>query len=487
MLVALVLRLFHLGSQSLWVDEILTWRSAAPTGAFDWSDFFANSHGPLVSALSHVQMRLLGQSEWALRLPFALATVLLVPVVARLAGRVAGPRAFLWGAWLVALSPLATWYGQEMRNYAFAFLFSALALDATFGYRASGDNRDLARLALWSALGILTNLNTGLLLPVLLVALLVSPPAGRNRWFAPLFVLGAVALVLSPWIAHYVERIAFARLAPGRAALPDETPLRGATTFTWGAIPYTFFVDAVGYTLGPSLRSLHAHVGAAALKPHLVPIVATGIVFGAVLLAGIVSLRRRPFAQVLCVAAIASPILAVTYFAMMNFKPYNPRYVASGLPAWWALLAAGFAALPGRARVLAAAAALLLCLASLRNHYFAPAYGKEDYRGAAAMLAHAVAPGDSVLATGAYAPFEYYRAGGFRTWWLGFAADARMEPKFEAALDTTGATWVVVARPEELDPAGRFERWLQQAHRPQVTTFEGIRVYRIAARPDSLR
>jgi hypothetical protein len=38
----------------------------------------------------------------------------------------------------------------------------------------------------------------------------------------------------------------------------------------------------------------------------------------------------------------------------------------------------------------------------------------------------------------------------------------------------------VISRPEEFDPAGRFERWLQSTHRPQVTTFPGVRVYRIA-------
>ena len=486
MLVALVLRLFHLGHQSLWIDEIFSWRAASPHGSFNWGDFFINTHGPLLAAMSHAQVLLLGDAEWALRLPFAIASVLLVPAVAFLARRAAGPKAFLWAAWIVALSPLVTWYGQEMRNYAFVFLWSALACERTLAYRETGRAADLALLALWSAVAFLTNLNAIMLVPVLFLALLVSPPRGRPRVW-PLLVAGAaIGIVLLPWALQYIHLLELQRLVPGRAPLPDEAPLRGATTFTWAAIPYTFFVDAVGYTLGPSLRALHETSAGEAIRPHLVEIAATGLVFGMVALAGAWSLRGRRFTLALLLAVFLVPLVIVSYFAIMNFKTFNARYVSSGLPAWFALLAAGFAALPSRLRTVAAAVALLLCVASLRNHYFDPVYGKEDFRGAAAFLRAEVAPADSVVATGGYAPIEYYLPGRYRVYWLGFAKDERMEPRFDAFLNRTGgATWVVVSRPEEFDPPGRFERWLQVAHRPRVTTFPGVRVYRIAP-PDSL-
>jgi len=481
MLVAFGLRLFHLGFQSLWIDEIFSWRAASPHGSFNWGDFFINMHGPLIAALSHAQVRLLGDSEWALRLPFAFASVLLVPAVAFLSRRVAGPRAFLWGAWIVALSPLAIWYGQEMRNYAFAFLWATLACERTLAYRESGKASDLALLALWSVLAFLTNLNAMFLVPTLFLALLVSPPPGRPRVWPLVLAAAAIGVVLLPWALQYVHLLEFHRLVPGRAPLPEETPLRGATTFTWAAIPYTFFVDAVGYTLGPSLRALHETSPGEAIRPHLVPIAATGLVFGVVALAGAWSLRGRRFTLVVLLAVFLAPLVVVSYFAIMNFKTFNARYASSGLPAWFALLAAGFVALPSRLRISLAVAALLLCVASLRNHYFDPVYGKDDFRAAAAFLRAEVAPSDSVVATGGYAPIEYYLPGRYRVYWLGFARDERMAPKFDAFLNRTGgATWVVVSRPEEFDPAGRFERWLQGAHRPQVTTFPGVRVYRIA-------
>jgi hypothetical protein len=243
----------------------------------------------------------------------------------------------------------------------------------------------------------------------------------------------------------------------------------------------------VGYTLGPSLRALHEGSVFAAVRPYLVPIAASGLVFGGIALAGVWSLRRDRFKLFLCLAVLLVPFVFVTYFAVMNFKTFNARYASSGLPMWFVLLAAGFVALPARLRIAAAGAALLLCLASLRNHYFDPSYGKEDFRAASAMLAREAVPADSVVATGGYAPIEYYLPGRYRVYWLGFAQDERMAPKFETFINRTGgATWVVVSRPEEFDPTGRFERWLESAHRPQVTTFAGVRVYRIAP-GDSLR
>jgi mannosyltransferase len=431
--------------------------------------------------MSHAWIGLFGDSEASLRMPFALASVALVPAVAFLARRAAGDRTFLWAAWITALSPLVTWYGQEMRNYAFAFLWAALAYDATLAYRATGRNRDLALLALWCALGVLTNLNALLLIPVLFGALVLSPPKGRGRLVPPLVALVAIGVVFLPWALHYLGLLEFNRLVPGREALPLEQPLRGTTTFAWPAIPFTFFVFSIGYTLGPSLRALHASTALAMLKPHLLEISATGVVFGALALAGVWSLRRRRFVLLLFVTAIVVPLASVTYFALMNFKTFNPRYLSTALPVWFVLLAAGLVALPRRPRIALALGVVLLFAASLKNHYFAPDYAKDDFKGAAALLARSAAPSDSVVVAGGYAPIEYYAPGRYRVYWLGYAQDDRMAPRFAPYLNRTGgATWVVVARTADFDPHGRFERWLAQTYRPGVTAFPGVRVYRIA-------
>jgi len=484
---ALALRLFHLGHQSLWVDEIFTWKAAIPHGLFGWADLLDDTHGPLVSAFLHAWIGVFGDSEFALRLPMALATVALVPAIAGLARRVAGERAFLPAAWLAALSPFVVWYGQELRNYAFVLLWATLALDATLAYRASGRARDLALLVLWSTLGVLSNLNGVLLLPVTFGALLLGPPRGRPRVLPLAVGLGVLLLVLSPWILRYLGVLEIHRLVPGRETLPSEEPLRGASTFSWPAIPFTFYVFSVGYSLGPSLRALHEQSAMAAIRPHLPVIALTGALFGALALTGFAALGRRRFARVLLAAAILLPLVFVSYFALMNFKPFNPRYLAVALPAWFALLAAGWAAWSRPVRVLAGALVLALFGVSLAQHYSHVEYAKEDFRGAARDLAGRFAPGDSLVLVGGCSPLDYYRrllpanAPRGRTYWLGYARDDRMAPRFSTFVNRTGGTtWVLVSRPEDLDPNRRFEPWLVTTYAPEVLTRTGVRIYRIA-------
>jgi len=128
--VAALLRLFRLGHQSLWIDEQFTLRSAGLPGGFAWRDLLDNVHGPLHSLAVAAAAAVFGTSEWALRLPSALAGIAFVPVMAWLATRFAGRDTAVPAVWLAAASPFAVWYSQECRNYAFVMLAAAAATAA---------------------------------------------------------------------------------------------------------------------------------------------------------------------------------------------------------------------------------------------------------------------------------------------------------------------------------------------------------------------
>jgi hypothetical protein len=202
-------------------------------------------------------------------------------------------------------------------------------------------------------------------------------------------------------------------------------------------------------------------------------------------------LRRRRFELALLGAAFLVPAMSVAYFALQNFKTFHPRYLGVALPGWFVVLAAGWVAYGRAGRLLLGAGVLVLFTCALANHYGNPAYGKDDFRGVTAYLGAHLAPGDSLVVTGNYAPMLYYwrdrlpfdRPPVPRVFWLGYAADERIVPRFTPLVNTQGgATWVVVSRPEDLDPAGRFDPWLRAHYRPEVRDFPGVRVYRIPPR-----
>ncbi len=468
------------------MDEIFTWHTASPAGPLTIADILGNIHGPLVSTLLHFWMQTFGDSEFVLRLPMALASVALVPAVAYLARAAAGDRAFLPAAFLAAGSPFLGWYGQEMRNYAFAILFATLQIWATLRYRATGETKHLVALAATAIAGGLSNLNALLLVPVLLAALAWDPPPRRNRILPLVFVALAIGIAMLPWALHAMRQVEVERLMPGRDLLPGEAPLRGETTFTWPALLYTFYTFSVGYSLGPSLRALHEDASLAALVPHAAAILTTALVFGVLVLSGLHSLRRRAFPLFVLVASIAIPLALVTYFAVMNFKTFNPRYVSVGIPAWIVLCAAGLSALPTLARRVSSSLVALLFALSLAHHYFDPAYAKEDFRSATRDLARLVRPEDRIVAAGNFSPLEYYwrgRTPPFSLYWLGFARDARMAPEFGKLRATAGGvTWVFLSRSHDQDPGDRFERWMLAAYQPNVRVYPGVRLYRIGPR-----
>jgi uncharacterized membrane protein len=485
---ALLLRLFHLGHQSLWIDEVVTWQSAGGLHPVTLRHFLVNVHGPLHQFVLFVWMRLAGDSEFALRLPSALAGVALVPAFAGLARRLLGPRAGVPAAWIAALSPFLVWYGQEARNYSFAILFATLAAWAAVRWHQRAGRADGLLFVLAAWLGLLSNLNVALVLPVLLAYVALPHDGRKGRPWAALGAAAALVCLESPWLFEYAQRLAWQRLEPGREALPGEIPLRGATTFSWGAHPFTLYVFSVGYTLGPTLRELHVaspwRVGLA----HWPVVAAAVALFGALAVRGLVALARRRATLALALGVVLVPAACVTYFALQNFKVFNARYLSAGLAGYYLVLLAGWLGLSRRARAVAAVLVLGLWGLSLANHYFVEAYGKEDTRSAAAWLAARIGPADKLIAAGSGGELSYYwrgRTPEYVHYWLGFAADsARLRERFVALAGTDSTAYVVVSRPFDLDPERRFERYLRRERGAEAAEFSGATVYRLAPAPD---
>jgi hypothetical protein len=126
---AAALRLPTLGSQSLWLDEVLTGRLAEGSlGDLLHRVAEQEANPPLFYLLEWAWTRVAGTSEFALRLPSALFGIALVPVAYAIGRRLAGERAATALAALVAVHPLLVYYSQEARGYA------AVALACAVGF-----------------------------------------------------------------------------------------------------------------------------------------------------------------------------------------------------------------------------------------------------------------------------------------------------------------------------------------------------------------
>ena len=129
-ILASALRLWNIGAQSLWIDEGIAWRVATQPGLNEAVQADP-TNPPLYFLLLYLNVRLAGDSEFALRWLSAACGILLVPLIYQLARRLFSPVAGLFAAVLIACSPPLWWASQEARMYA---LMAALAVAAALAW-----------------------------------------------------------------------------------------------------------------------------------------------------------------------------------------------------------------------------------------------------------------------------------------------------------------------------------------------------------------
>lgn len=195
---AAVLRFATLGTQSIWFDEAATWDLVRrPFGAMLSRLPDGESNPPLFYVLEWLWTRVFGDGEAGLRSLPALAGLLTVPVAFAIGRRVAGGRAGLAAAALVAVNPLLVWFSQEARSYALATLLSAVALLLLLHAEDDRRGRVLAGWALAASLALATHYFAAFVLAPQAAWLLWRHPR-RPDAVAAVAALAVVGLALLP-------------------------------------------------------------------------------------------------------------------------------------------------------------------------------------------------------------------------------------------------------------------------------------------------
>lgn len=287
---------------------------------------------------------------------------------------------------------------------------------------------------------------------------------------------GVGLVLVSPWLLKASGIWAVDRILPGSGT---GDALRGETTFSFLAWPYSLQTFFYGYSLGPSLRELHQPDRLAIMRGAW-PLLLLGAVPVAVgLLAGIVRAgkKRGPL-----LVWILVPILILTVLAMRNVKPWNPRYVAMVIPWVLCLTAWGLAGLPRRGGLAAMVLLTGLALWSLGGYYWNGRYAKADVRAAAEFVDENNADGHAILAPVVTSVFKFYHQGpeevlgSFGLPPLKTAAEA--DTFFEKTLAGRSGCWLVLAREWYFDPGGHLPRALARAgHLRLMNSGAGVRLY----------
>jgi hypothetical protein len=192
-LLAAALRLATLDLQSFWYDEAFT-----PVHVLHpslWATLRSVVHTentpPLWYLVAWADTRVLGSGEVALRLPSALAGIATVPVAWAIGRELAGRRAAIVCAALVAVNPLFVWYSQEARAYGLFVLMAALAMLCFLRALREPTRGRMAAFAATGALALLTHYFA----VFLLIGMALWLAWDRRTRRAALPALGVLALV----------------------------------------------------------------------------------------------------------------------------------------------------------------------------------------------------------------------------------------------------------------------------------------------------
>ena len=407
---AAFLRFYHIGSQSFWTDEILSFgASTAPEGISFWKKLLYDVHGPFHTLIIHL-VRYISESEGFLRAPSALAGTISVLLVYRWLVRLGRRDIAHYGALLLAVSPFGLYYSQELRYYSLMMMFALVSLILYERFLEEPSYRRGAMLGLALAAAALSHFSA-LFLPVGLFVHLLFTRRLRGIYLdAGLLAALILLFIVSPWIYReimFLRGIDIVHISE----LQVEERLRGELTLNLWSYPYALYAFSVGYSFGPSLRELHGVSSATELLGgYWLEMAVVALLFGGLTVAGLwKSARKRRLSLFLSIASVA--LVLTTLAAALNIKVFNIRYLMVAFPVYLALLAYALPAarLP---RLLLVTALCAVMLVSSWNYHTESRYARDDIRATVSAIRERETAGDVILTISAFKVIEYYYDGG---------------------------------------------------------------------------
>ncbi len=388
------LRLYRLGHQSLWNDEIVTYISAVGTPWRVVTQRVENSNiPPLYYLVANASLSLGTPSgiETALRLPSVLVGALTIPLLFLVVRPWLGTRVALAAAACLTISPFHVWYSQEARPYALLLALALIAMACMQrAVRHPGSWRWKAATAI--ALAATFYCHTVGLAFVLFAAAYIASELWR--WAPARSSLPgepgqarriAFRTQMRAWIATFVGVALLCIPAVYRlASFPPTNSADAERALSPVQLGYTLWSFVVGYSFGPSLGELHAADRHAVLEQYAVSVVPVALLIAAAMTWGAITLTRRN-ARVAGVMALwfLFPLLFVIVGALVTVHPFNVRYAVISFIPVTVVLAIALDSLPTAGLRLAGWTGLLaLSAVSLHAYYIDPRYARDDNRGA---------------------------------------------------------------------------------------------------------
>ena len=492
-LMAFVLRAYHLDFQSLWRDEVDSVTFATRALPRLLSTFARpKENGPLYFLLLRPWIILAGDSEFSVRF-FSLAFgALAIPLAYALGRRWLSPLGGVLGALLMAFSPYLIWYSQEAKMYALITFLTMLSLYLYVEALTRGRWLYWAAYVVATSFCLYVHILAALIVPLEIILFVVWWPRHRARLKPWLLAIGCVTLPYIP-LAIWEIPVLLSSYETGHPFYPLHEMLR--TLF----FAFSHGVSGIASPLLLILVSvlfIFLFLGGVFLKDKKVNPTVDPDVWGrdqSVLspalsrVEGIVEGRACPEpldfiypeqsrraqdkpgrrgAGATLLLYLFLPIIGV-YLISLGMPIFADRYLIYVAPAFYLILARGLAAVKLRSNVIFALCLALVLTLDVQS-IWAQSHTKlkSDFRSAVCYFALHREPDDLVIFLIPYVrhTFEYYYRDDYYRADGPYTNDGMSEGELEATLGkmTEGhkGIWLVASEAELWDRRGLAKAWL---------------------------
>lgn len=373
LVVALLLRLYQIGTHGLFIEElysvfVASGKADPPLAHFD-------NIRPLYFILLRVCMQF-GTSEVWLRLISVVFGVANVALTYKLASMLVDRRAGLFAALLTALSPMEICFSQQVRMYT---LGSSLMLCGSIAFVRALATNNKKLVCTWAIMRLM------MMLTLPLTATLLAADAAILWWhrretkLMPFWIGGAIASTLL-WLP-------FGCQLAGLRSNPYSTWTR--------SVPSPLISDPLTLLINFTCTSLSIHD---CKGPPVKDWYSAAYVLLVPILLGVAVFASRKFPKIIwCASWLFVPVAIFEVWSNVGTPVLEPRYLLFITPPLFILLGAGFSGLLNRFRPAAYVALALYGLtvtACLSFYYHHPMY--EDWRDIAAFISANEKPGDQI-------------------------------------------------------------------------------------------
>jgi 4-amino-4-deoxy-L-arabinose transferase-like glycosyltransferase len=377
--VGFALRVYGLGSESLWWDEVYSISTMAqrePLEIIRLSSTDVNP--PLFYLVLHYWMQLAGESAFSVRLPSAIAGALTVPVMYRIGTLLFNRATGLLAALVLSLSAYHVRYAQEARAYGLMVLLTLLSFYFFVKLiKADASRYTSVGYVVCTALLMYTHFY-GIFFVAAQIVYLLASREDLRRWILP---AAALAILYVPWVLllAVVVNSPHGTWSGGTPWIPEPTLVDVARTIEAysGSLPLAIvFTLLAGYGLFRTIRG------------------------------------DRPTAYLL-LAWLLVPLVGPFLVSHLYRPMLVDRYTIAASPALFLLVTQGVAGLRGLAyrqrRYVQALLVVLVAALSLVSitGYFG-AVTKQPWREVAGYVGEHGRAGDLVLLYGGSLPFDHY-------------------------------------------------------------------------------